>query len=87
MQTAWLEGSHHKSPNAGYSEAAFAGALRRRLNGPNLYGGILVDKPWLGSNFASVQVSDITQACTLMVLSSVLGAVTMSLIRYFILTT
>lgn len=87
LQTAWLEGSHHKSPNAGYSEAAFAGALRRRLNGPNLYGGILVDKPWLGSNFASVQVSDITQACTLMVLSSALGAVTMSLIRYFILTT
>jgi len=37
----------HKSPNAGWPEAAMAGALGLRLGGPNYYGGVLVEKPWL----------------------------------------
>jgi adenosylcobinamide-phosphate synthase len=37
----------HKSPNAGWPEAAMAGALGLRLGGPNHYGGVLVEKPWL----------------------------------------
>jgi hypothetical protein len=35
------EGANHASPNAGRPEAAFAGALAVKLNGPNYYGGIL----------------------------------------------
>jgi adenosylcobinamide-phosphate synthase len=49
LSTAWHEGSHHASPNAGYPEAAFAGALGVRLNGPNFYHGVLVDKPFIGT--------------------------------------
>jgi len=37
--TAVAEGGNHSSPNAGYAEAAFAGVLGVRLNGPNYYGG------------------------------------------------
>ncbi len=37
----------HKSPNSGWPEAAAAAALGVRLGGPNQYGGILVEKPWI----------------------------------------
>lgn len=46
-QKALAEHSHHKSPNAGWPEAAAAGALDLRLGGPNHYHGVLVEKPWL----------------------------------------
>ena len=35
------EGANHASPNAGRPEAAFAGALAVKLNGPNYYDRIL----------------------------------------------
>jgi adenosylcobinamide-phosphate synthase len=41
-------GHQHKSPNAGYPEAALAGILNCRFGGPNLYQGVLVDKPYIG---------------------------------------
>ena len=37
----------HKSPNSGWPEAAAAAALGVRLGGPNFYGGVLVEKPWI----------------------------------------
>ncbi|MFD2786714.1 adenosylcobinamide-phosphate synthase CbiB [Hymenobacter rubripertinctus] len=43
-------GHQHKSPNAGYPEAALAGVLNCRLGGPNYYHGELVPKPYLGTN-------------------------------------
>ena len=38
----------HASPNAGWPEAAMAGALRVRLAGPVHYDGVLAEKPWIG---------------------------------------
>lgn len=38
----------HASPNAGWPEAAMAGALEVRLAGPIAYDGVLADKPWIG---------------------------------------
>jgi adenosylcobinamide-phosphate synthase len=71
--TAWHEGRNHTSPNAGRPEAAFAGALGLRLNGPNTYGGILVKKPYIGVRFGETTAADIRRACDLMVLASVLS--------------
>ncbi|MGD9367790.1 MAG: adenosylcobinamide-phosphate synthase CbiB [Desulfobacteraceae bacterium] len=68
--TAVKEGSHHSSPNAGYPEAAFAGALAVRLNGPNTYGGVLVEKPYIGVAFGEVKVHHIQKACELMMLAA-----------------
>jgi adenosylcobinamide-phosphate synthase len=70
--TAVREGKNHHSPNAGFPEAAFAGALGIRLNGPAYYDGQLVSKPYLGVQFRDIDVEDIDQACDLMVLSSFL---------------
>lgn len=37
----------HRSPNAGWPEAALAGALGCRLSGPRVYGARVADEPWL----------------------------------------
>lgn len=79
-QAARREGSHHSSPNAGYAEAAFSGALAIRLNGPNYYGGVLVDKPWIGAAFNPVRIADIGRACRLMMAASIAGAMVYSVL-------
>ena len=70
---AWHEGTHHASPNAGYPEAAFAGALGVQLNGPNYYHGVLVEKPFIGVGLGSVRLHHIEQACRLMTTTALLG--------------
>lgn len=75
FMTAVTEGAHHSSPNAGYAEAAFAGALAVKLNGPNYYHGKLVDKPYIGLRFGNVILQHIKKACDLMLLSSFLGLI------------
>lgn len=44
------DGRNHPSPNSGVPEAAMAGALGVRLGGPSRYGGIIVDKPYIGED-------------------------------------
>ena len=73
LRTAWKEGKNHASPNAGYPEAAFAGALGVRMGGPNYYHGKLVEKPYIGLGLASVTLAHIPRACRLMRLSSLIG--------------
>jgi len=47
--TMWRDAGQHASPNAGWTEAAMAGALNLRLAGPICYDGVMHDKPWIGS--------------------------------------
>lgn len=72
LRTAVCEGANHTSPNAGYPEAAFAGALALKLNGPNYYNGKLVDKPYIGKHFGHCSPGHIKKACDIMMLSSFL---------------
>jgi len=44
----WRDAGKHASPNAGWSEAAMAGALRVRLGGPVRYDGVMTDRPVFG---------------------------------------
>ena len=48
MRVAMRDGRRHPSPNSGYSEAAFAGALGLRLGGRNVYAGRVEERPSLG---------------------------------------
>ena len=51
-QVLWRDHGNHASPNAGWPEAAMAGALGVSLAGPASYDGILLEKPWIGSGEA-----------------------------------
>ncbi|UCD81049.1 MAG: cobalamin biosynthesis protein CobD [Desulfobacterales bacterium] len=75
LKTALTEGAHHSSPNAGFPEAAFAGALAVKLNGPNYYQGKLVNKPFIGVHFGQTRPAHIKKACDIMLLSSFLWLV------------
>ena len=71
--TGIRQGRRHTSPNAGYPEAAFAGALGIRLGGPNHYHGRLVEKPCIGTGFRDPATNSIKMACDLMLLSSLVA--------------
>ncbi len=53
---------HHRSPNAGWPEAAMAGALGVRLCGPRAYHGELADEPWLNGSARDPAAADISRA-------------------------
>jgi adenosylcobinamide-phosphate synthase len=52
----------HRSPNAGWPEAAMAGALGLRLAGPRVYDGAVVNDHWMGDGRAEATVKDIDRA-------------------------
>ncbi len=52
-------GHHHKSPNAGFPEAALAGILQCRFGGPNWYHGELVEKPYIGQTDRTIHEDDL----------------------------
>ncbi len=56
----------HKSPNAGWPEAAYAGALGLKLGGPNLYQGRVVEKPWINPGGRRPRPGDVALALGLM---------------------
>ncbi|MGY3483284.1 adenosylcobinamide-phosphate synthase [Bradyrhizobium sp. USDA 4011] len=49
----------HRSPNAGWSEAAMAGALGVRLSGPRTYHGSIADEPWLNEGARDPAAADV----------------------------
>jgi adenosylcobinamide-phosphate synthase len=53
---------HHRSPNAGWPEAAMAGALDVRLCGPRSYHGEVADEPWLNGGARDPAPADIGRA-------------------------
>ncbi len=52
----------HRSPNAGWPEAAMAGALGLKLAGPRRYGGVYVLDAYMGDGRVEAGPSDIRRA-------------------------
>jgi adenosylcobinamide-phosphate synthase len=59
------DGRKHHSPNAGWPEAAMAGALGLALAGPRQYAEGLVQDPWLGDGTVLARRADIIRALRL----------------------
>ena len=73
LTVARRHGPLTRSPNAGWTEAAFAGALNLELGGANSYGGVLRQGPTLGSG-RPPEAGDVRQAVRLMRRTCVLFA-------------
>ena len=65
LRAAWRDAGKHASPNAGWPEAAMAGALGVRLMGPRSYDGEVVDETWIGDGRADAKAVDIRTALRL----------------------
>ncbi len=63
--TVWLDAPRHRSPNAGYPEAAIAGALGLSLAGPRIYGGVRLDDAVMGGGRWDPTTADIRRALAL----------------------
>ncbi len=62
----WRDAGRHRSPNAGWPEAAMAGALGIALAGPRSYGGIMGDFAYMGEGGRrEVTAADIRRALRL----------------------
>lgn len=55
----------HRSPNAGWPEAAMAGALGIRLSGPRIYAGRITPEPWLNAAAPDPAPADLSRALAL----------------------
>ncbi|RXD06818.1 cobalamin biosynthesis protein CobD [Sphingomonas sp. UV9] len=61
-RTMWRDAGNHASPNAGWPEAAMAGALGLKLAGPIAYDGVSIAKPYIGDGRADATASDVRTA-------------------------
>ena len=64
-QAVRRDAGRHRSPNAGWPEAAMAGALGLQLNGPRVYGETLVDDGFMGKGRREANAADIRRALQL----------------------
>jgi adenosylcobinamide-phosphate synthase len=65
MSCMMRDAKRHRSVNAGWPEAAMAGALGVRLSGPRIYDGIVAEEPWLNGAARDPRAADIEQGLKL----------------------
>ena len=87
VETVRRDADTHRSPNAGWPEAAMAGALDLRISGPRVYHGALTDDEWIGEGRAEATAADIRRAlalyktaCTVQIVALGLLAVVIALL-------
>ncbi len=59
------DAARHRSPNAGWPESAFAGALGLKLAGPRVYGAVLVEDGFMGDGRREADAADLRRALRL----------------------
>ena len=59
------DANRHRSINAGWPEAAMAGALGVRISGPRSYHGVVTDEPWLNDGARDPRAADVRSGLVL----------------------
>ncbi|WP_247278197.1 MULTISPECIES: adenosylcobinamide-phosphate synthase CbiB [unclassified Bradyrhizobium] len=72
----------HRSPNAGWPEAAMAGALGVRLSGPRIYHGSVTNEPWLNEGARDPLAADINHGLTVYRRSMLLLAAVLAVLAF-----
>ena len=80
LRVAWRDHANHLSPNAGYPEAALAGAFGIRLGGPSIYFGQEIDKPYLGDDLQPVTIEMLKEGRALCLVTAILSLATFALL-------
>ena len=65
LRIMWHDARAHRSPNAGWPEAAMAASLDVRLSGPRQYGATVTQEPWLHGDGAEAKPASLTQGLIL----------------------
>ncbi|MEQ1942891.1 adenosylcobinamide-phosphate synthase CbiB [Mesorhizobium sp. VNQ89] len=80
-RAVWRDAKKHRSPNAGWPEAAMAGALGIALAGPRSYGGVMGDFAYMGEGGRrAVTAADIRRALRLFWVADTLLISTLGLV-------
>ena len=74
LKVMWRDARAHRSPNAGWAEAAMAGGLGLRLSGPRIYADRIAKEPWLNGTAPDPAPHDLTRGLALYLRSMVLIA-------------
>lgn len=65
LATMRRDARHHRSPNAGWPEAAMASALGVRLSGPRAYADRITDEPWINGGAPDPTPADLDRGLSL----------------------
>jgi adenosylcobinamide-phosphate synthase len=76
LRIGWRDARKHPSPNAGWPEAAMAGALSVELGGRSTYGNMVLDKPGLGESLEALSLEKARRAIKVMQVTAWLGLAT-----------
>ncbi len=80
MHVMWRDAGLHRSPNAGWPEAAMAAGLGVRLSGPRVYEGRVAEEPWVNAGAPDPTPADLQRGLALYVRAMfVLGAALLGL--------
>ncbi len=72
--------ANHLSPNAGYPEAALAGAFGIRLGGSSIYFGQEIAKPYLGDDLTPATIGMLKEGRVLCLVTAILSLATFALL-------
>ena len=72
--------ANHLSPNAGYPEAALAGAFGIRLGGPSIYSGKEIYKPFLGDDSTPIRIEMLREGRFLCLVTAILSLAAFALL-------
>jgi len=80
-----LDARNHPSPNSGYPESAIAGAIGIKLGGPSTYGGVLVEKPYIGISMRPVDIKAGEEALEIITISALIFGILCVLVKIWLI--